>query len=511
MPDSRDSPHAPARFRFGTLLFLAGLAATGILIHGYHYGFDDQSVYLPAIEKSLNPGLYPFDAAFFLVQTRLGCFVSAVAASVRLTHLSLSWALFLWHFACVLLLLAGCWRLAARCFSSFAGIRGSLLLVTALLTLPVAGTFTVLCDPYLHTRVLATGLLLFALADLLERRLSAAVWFLLAGLVHPALALLGLWHLVVQAWPADSVFSRNSSVPSRAFAAAALAFPAGMFARWFANPADPAWRAALSGRSYLFPGEWTWYELLGAFAPLVILYLYSRLADRRGLAELARTSRRLVYSGSVGVAVGLAIGLTPALLPLVPLEPMRTLHLVYLLLILFTGGLAGELLQRPWKLLAAAVLLPLAFGMFLAQRAELNASPHIEWPWSAPRNEWRLAFDWVRLHTPRDALFAMNPDYLHLPGENEHGFRGLAERGQLAESNKDRAVSRNFPALAWEWREEVRAQKGIDDFDLAQLSALRRRFGVTWLLLRKGAGRAAALPALDCPYENSTLRVCRAP
>ncbi len=512
MPDSRDSPYSPARFRLRTLLLLAGLAVAGILIHGYHYGFDDQCVYLPAIKKALDPGLYPFDAAFFLAQTRLGCFVDAVAATIRFTRLPLPWGVFLWHFGCVLLLLAGCWRMACRSFHTVAGIRGSLLLVTALLTLPVAGTFVELCEPYLHTRALCTGLLLFSLADLLEKRLSAAVWLLMAGLIHPTMALLGMWHLAIQAWPAKTRSAGNSALPSRVFAAAALAaIPSGLLARWFANPSDPAWRTALSGRRYLFPAQWTWYELLGAFAPLAILYLYSRLAGSRGLDELARISRRLVISGGIGVAAGLVIGLTPALLPLVPLEPLRTLHFIYLFLVLFTGGLAGELLKRPWKPVAGALLVPLALGMFFVQRVELAASPHIEWPWMTVSNDWRQAFDWVRLHTPRDALFAMDPDYLHLPGENEHGFRGLAERSQLAESNKDRAVSRNLPALAWEWRAEVRAQQGIDDFSRAQLSDLRRRYALSWLLLRKGAGRAAARPALDCPYENSTLRVCRAP
>jgi hypothetical protein len=510
MANPRDAPHLPGRFGLRTFALLAGLAASGILIHGYHYGFDDQCVYLPAIKKTLDPGLYPFDAGFFLFQTHLGSFVDAVAASIRLTRCPLPWALLIWHFASVFLLLAGCWRIARRCFPSLWGIRGSLLLVTALLTLPVAGTFVVLCEPYLHTRALATALLLFALADILERRLTAAIWILLAGLTHPTLAILGLWHVAVQAWPAAT--ERPSASPSPNFGAVALAtFPAGMLARWFADPSDPAWRAAVYGRRYLFPAQWTWYELLGAFAPLVILFAYARLARRRGLWDLARICRRLVFSGSVGVAAGLVIGLTPALLPLVPLEPMRTLHLIYLFLVLFTGGLCAELLPRPWKRLAAALLVPLALGMFLAQRAELADNPHIEWPGLISTNDWHGAFDWIRSHTPRDALFAMNPDFLRLPGEHEHGFRGLAERSQLAESSKDRAVSRNIPGLAWEWREEVRAQHGIDDFGRAQLSDLSRRYGVSWLLLRKGAGVAASLQDLDCPYENATLRVCRAP
>ena len=510
MTTSPDAQGAGGRFGLRTLLLLAGLAAAGILLHGYHYGFDDQSVYLPAIKKRLDPGLYPYDAAFFLLQTRLGSFADAVAASVRLTRLPLEWAVFLWHFAAVFLLLAGCWRIARYCFRTPAGIRGGLLLVTVLLTLPVAGSAVVLCEPYLHARAPATAMLLFALADVLERRLTAVIWIVLAGLVHPTLALFGLWHVVVQAWPAGE---RDVSAPrSAAFAAASLAlWPAGLLAQWFADPRSTAWRAALSGRRYLFPPQWTWYEQLGAFAPLVILFVFARLARRHRLADLARICGRLVFSGSVGVAAGYAVGMIPALLPLVPLELMRTLHLIYLFLVLFTGGLSAELLSGRWKWFAAALLVPLAFGMFLAQRTELDASAHIEWPGAVPRNNWLRAFAWIRDHTPRDALFAMNPDILRLPGENEHGFRGLAERSQLAESAKDRAVSRNIPGLAWAWRDQVRAQQGIEEFDLAQLKDLRRRYGVTWLLLWKGADRAAAPAGLDCPYENAAVRVCRAP
>ena len=491
------------------MFLLAGLAVVGIIIHGYHYGFDDQCVYLPAIKKALDARLFPFDAAFFLGQTRLGCFVGAVAWTVRLTRCPLPWAVFVWHFGSVLFLLAGCWKIACRGFHSQAGVSGGLLLLTALLTLPVAGTFIVLCDPYLHTRMLATALLLFAFADLLDRRTAAAVWLLLAGLVHPTIALLGLWHLAVQAWPWNF---RDVTAPARAAAGAALVLlPLETLVRWLPNPSDPAWRSALAGDHYLFPGQWTWYELFGAFAPLLILFAYSRLAGARGLYVLARICRRLVLSGSIGVAAGLAIGLTPALLPLVPLEPMRTLHFIYFMLVLFTGGLAGELLPLRGKVMAAAMLVPLAVVMFVAQRADAGSSPHIEWPGTVPRNDWRLAFEWIRGNTPRNALFAMNPDFLRLPGENEHGFRGLAERSRLADTEKDRAVARNLPSLAWEWREEVRAQSGIEQFDLGALAGLRRRFGVSWLLLRKGAGRAASLPGLDCPYENSTLRVCRAP
>jgi hypothetical protein len=506
-----DPPHPLLRFGLRTFLLLAGLTAAGLLIHGYHYGFDDQSVYLPAIKKRLQPDLYPFDADFFLLQTRLGSFADAVAGSVRLTRLPVDWAIFFWYLATVYLLLAGCWRIARQMLRSSAGIQGALLLTTALLTLPVAGTFIVLCDPYLHPRALAMAFLLFALADLWEGRLRIAVWALLAALAHPTIALFGFWHIAVQAWPAEKG-KTPALVALAALAPAALfLLPGQVLAQWFADPASPAWREALSGRRYLFPQQWTWYELLGAFAPLLILEACARHAQRRGLERLGRICRRLILSGGVGIGAGFLIGLSPALLPLVPLEPMRTLALVYLLMVVFVGGLVAERLPAKSARLAPALLVPLALGMFFVQRAQLEASPHIEWPGVSPKTDWLQAFDWIRRNSPRDALFAMNPDLLQLPGENEHGFRALAERSQLAEASKDRAVSRNIPSLAWQWRDQVRAQRGIEDFDRARLQNLGKSYGATWIVLRTQAGRAAALPGLCCPYENATVRVCRMP
>ena len=333
---------------------------------------------------------------------------------------------------------------------------------------------------------------------------------MLAGLIHPTIALFGCWHVAVQAWPGRN---QNLSVARpAAFAAAALAFwPARLFAQWFADPTSAPWRAALEGRRYLFAPRWTWYEQFGAFAPLVALLVIARVARGHGLGDLARIGNRLALSGGVGVAAGYAVGAIPALLPLVPLEPMRTLHLVYLFLVLSMGGVCGELLPGAWKWLAAAVLVPLALVMFLAQRVELDASPHIEWPGAVPANDWLQSFAWIRGHTPRDALFALNPEILSLPGENEHGFRGLAERGQLAEVAKDRAVSRNIPGLAWAWRDQVRAQREIEHFTREQFRDLRRRYGVTWVLLWKGAKQSEVGSGLECPYENATVRVCRAP
>ena len=112
---------------------------------------------------------------------------------------------------------------------------------------------------------------------------------------------------------------------------------------------------------------------------------------------------------------------------------MRYLHLLYLIFFLLGGGLLGRyVLDRHlyrWVLL----FVPLAAGMFYAQLQLFPATAHLELPWAAPKNSWLQAFAWIRENTPVDSLFALDPHYVELPGEDYHGFRALAERSVLAD------------------------------------------------------------------------------
>jgi len=76
---------------------LLALTALALAVHGYHLAVEDAAIYVPAIKQHLNPALYPFNAEFFLVQTRPMLFDELVAWSIKLTHLPFNWAIFLWH------------------------------------------------------------------------------------------------------------------------------------------------------------------------------------------------------------------------------------------------------------------------------------------------------------------------------------------------------------------------------------------------------------------------------
>ena len=124
----------------------------------------------------------------------------------------------------------------------------------------------------------------------------------------------------------------------------------------------------------------------------------------------------------------------------------------------------------------------------------------------ATDNPWLQTFDWIRRNTPDDTYFALDPNYTNAPGEDCHGFRALAERGMLADSNKDTSTVTKQPELGPEWKRQVEARKGWSGFQLADFERLKVEFGADWALVS-----TPQPTGLDCRWHNDTLAVCRIP
>lgn len=480
------------------ILLLLILAATAVLPHGYHLGHQDGAIYLPAIKKSLDPALYPHDSVFFLAQTRWTLFPEMVAHSVHITRLPLDWGIFLWHLLSIFLVLLACRELARRCFATRSAQWAAVVTVWAARLMPATGTQLSVMDRYLHPRDLATAALLFAFVALLDRRPSMLAWIAVAAVMHPTMAAFGAFHLAVQRFGLGNM-------PRRALA---LLVPLAVF--WPAP--NEAWREVLSTRPYLFPLRWHWYEWVGVAVPLVMLGWYAWVAKRSSAHLVEHISRRVVLAGIIGIAGSIVITTVPLLEPLIPTEPMRTLHFVYFLFVFLGGGLLGEhwLQHRPgrWLLFFA----PLCLVFFLSNTLVYRSSPHIEWPGRLPKNAWVEAFDWIRRNTPRGALFALDPLYMRRPGEDSHGFRSFAERSMLADWVKDRAVSALEPDLAPVWRQQVRDRERWREFGAEDFRRLKEKYGVSWVVLERSQtspARTGKLGGLSCPYANTVVSVCR--
>jgi hypothetical protein len=477
----------PAKVRDALFLFLITFGA--VAVHGYHYGVQDQFLYIPAVKKHLDSGLYLQDGSIFLVHTSAMLADDLVALFARVTRLPVDWTVFLWHVASLYLLLLGCLRVSKRCFPTPSAQWAATSLVAAMLTLEVAATLLFLADNYFHPRTLATGALLFALAAVLDRSWLALGWLAAAALMHPTMAAAGALHLgFIAFWP-------------RRLPIAVAVMPFAML-----GETNDAWRELMTTRWYLYPLNWPWYAWIGVVVPAGLLCWFARMEkDEPGPAS--HVSTRLLYSGLVGVTGGIFISVTPGLERLIPTEPMRSLHFLTLLTVLLGGGILGERLLHDRPLRWAVLLAPICAAFLVAQTIVLfPAGPHIEWPSRVARNSWTEAFEWVRRHTPRDAYFALGATYQELPGQDFHSFRALAERSALLDYSKDRSVVANWPQLAPSWREQVRDQEGWPGFTITDFQRLKQKYGVTWVVLQ------TAHPAvLDCPYQNDAARVCRVP
>jgi hypothetical protein len=472
------------------LLFLTGGA---LAIHGYHPYAEDAEIYLPGIEKLLHPRLFPTGTEFFESHAGLTLFPNLIAFSVRVTHLPFRYALFTWYLAAILLLLLACWQLAGICFDTERARWGASVTIATLLTIPIAGTALYIMDQYLNPRNLAAFAAVFSVCRVLEKRyLRAVLWLIFAAAVHPLMASFAVALCAV-------IFVLDK-VPRPVPALALAGLP---FSNFFAPP-SPAYREAMRFHLSIFLRHWQWYEWLGLVAPIAILLCLARIARARKLRHLEKLSYAVVLYQLVYFFLALVITFPDRFEAIARLQPLRSLFLVYVVLLLAMGGLLAEfvLKDRIWRWLVW--FLPLAVGMFLAQRELFPASAHVEWPWAKPRNAWAQAFVWIRHNTPEDALFAINPYYMQIPGEDTVGFRALAERSRLADASKDSGAVAMFPPLAENWWEQLQAQKNSKNFGLDEWLGLREKYGISWVVLEN-----PGLSGLNCPYRNQAVAVCR--
>ncbi|MBV9182182.1 MAG: hypothetical protein JO356_12800 [Acidobacteria bacterium] len=465
---------------------------TALCLHGYHPYAEDAEIYLPGIERILHPELFPVGREFFASHASLTVFPNLIALSVRLTHLPLAYALLAWQLAAILLLLIASWQFSATCFLTPEARWAAVGTMAALLTLPVAGTALYIIDQYLNPRNLAAVVAIFATTRVLQGRLvRAALWLGFGFPIHPLMTCFAA--LFSALLLAQRKFDDNRYW-------AILLFPV---PHLFVRP-TPAYHEAMRFHISHFITHWQWYEWLGVVAPVAIFYSIQRLARQQECATVRWVARALVIYNLGFFVLALVISIPKAFEALARIQPLRSLHLLYMLLILIGGGLMGQqvLKRRVGRWLIFFV--PLCAGMYWAQRTLFPASAHIEWPWRAPRNPWTQAFVWIQSNTPVDALFAIDPFYNRIPGEDTVGFRACAERSRLADAAKDSGAVSMFPPLAERWWDEFEAQRNWSKFQKQDFINLQRRYGVEWVVLA-----APVSSSFDCPYKNPAVAVCK--
>jgi hypothetical protein len=483
------------------LLWIAVLTPVVLFIHGYHPFADDAEIYTSGIRKLVDPSFYQPDAAFVLAHTHLSLFAHILAWVIRLTRLPLELLLLVVHFASVFLFLAACWTLAERIFPRLAQRWCAVIFSAVCFTLPIAGTALSLMDPYVTARSFSTPLDLFALAAAIDRRWSRCLILLgVAAVLHPLMTAYAACFLILFIL-IDLGLPRAGVVISAHF----IALTALVFFATRHQPVVGSYLEAIFSRRYLFPGRWTALEDLGLTIPLLLFALtFNRSRSHPLVRKLCLASCLLGIAAII--AAFLFVHPSGSLL-IARLQPLRSFHMIYAVGVVLLGGLIGRVFyaqdrgfRSHW--MAVGLLCVVAAIAFLTQRAIYPDSAHIELPGSSPRNPWQQTFLWIGANTPKNAVFAANPDLIFIGGEDAQGFRASTSRSLLAD-DKDEGVVAMFPALAPEWAAQRNPQMGIDRMTDSQREAALRPLGASWLLL----GRSARTQ-LSCPYRNAVAQVC---
>jgi hypothetical protein len=456
-------------------------------VHGYHPGVEDAEIYLPGVEKILDPALFPFNAQFFASHARLTLFPNFIASAVRISHISLDAVLLVFQFASIFLLLLACWKLSGELFHSDRARWCGVGMIAALLTLPVAGTALYILDQYTNPRNFAAFAAVFAITCTLKRRyVWMALWLAFAAAMHPLMSVFALSFCLLLGWMRKPRIQLAALLP---------------IGNLLARPPAAYHEAA---PSYFYILSWEWYEWLGILAPVGLLWWFSRIARNQGFINLDLICRALMIYDLVYFLGTLGFTVPSRFEALARLQPLRSLHLLYILLVVIVGGLLGEYVLKLRLWAWALLFVPMCAGMFIAQRSLFPASPHIEWSLENRKNSWADAFVWVRKNTPNEAFFALDPQLMRREGEDTHGFRAIAQRSMLADTTKDAGAVSMFPTLADEWKRQIDLEKGWKNFQSADFRKLNQQYGVTWVLLAK-----PVMGGLLCPYQNHSVLVCR--
>jgi hypothetical protein len=510
-------------WRFGALL-VSGLTLFAVAVGGYHPFAEDGGLYVAGVKRLLDPSLYPYGTEFVLEPTRLSLFAKAVAGMVRESHLALPVVLVGLHMASVWVTLAAAWMLAGRCWKGRKARAGAVVLLACWLTLPVAGTALMLMDPYVTARSFSTPCMMLALVGMLDatewdgtaarRWRGFALWgasLAVATAMHPLMAMYAAGATLMLGCVRSSM--RGVSVwGTVALSGAGIALAACVQA--MARPESAEYVRVALTRTYWFPAEWRWFELVGLAAPLVILAAVGWTQAANAGRALARMA---VAAGATACVIAMLFARAGAATHLVArMQPLRAFQIVYVVMVLALGARLGETLLRrsAWRWAAAMVLLG---GVMLgAARDAYPNTSHLELPGMESRNAWVQAFAWIREKTPRDALFALDADYINARQDDAQCFRAIAERSALPDYSKDGGEASIAPELTGAWQVGQAAQQGLSGrlqarwgatdgakADVARVRALAP-LGVTWLVMRD-----RAVTDFVCPYANDVVKVCR--
>ncbi|MBI2885621.1 MAG: hypothetical protein HYY02_00280 [Chloroflexi bacterium] len=520
---------------------LLALTAVSFLLTGYRYGVDDHIVHIPRLLHLLDSGLYAPDDLFIQAQaTHYSYFWRLVAPLAHIIPLPpLFFALtFLFRF----LYAVAVWRLAMRLFGWPAV---AWLAAAALLAEKITLGFYILPDKSLLDRAFALPLVLVALERYLAgRRLLPYLLLGLVANVHVLSALYALPLLV-----AGGLAEVRSAGASRLLTGVGTFVAGGLPIFWWRlqSPGDlplllpdPQWLAIAKAAVVTLlnitvidmPHGVVLLSALGFLAGYLLAQQRLTSTPEHGLAQLwmavtlALVLVAIIFTDLWPISIVLQLQLIRAGQWLMIFGMLYMAHLLWdlwqnrRLPTLAAAGGTGALVVGIFGFLPLLALLPalipqrmtwwlrngaLVGGQVAALAlallylgAKLQAWPFL---FSPPQDQWWQAQEWVRQHTPQEAVVLVPPHFRGAEMGSE--FRVVAQRSPVATYAEGGEASFNR-AFALAWAERMRdltngafsladpgantlerMREGFDSLSEADLRRVAARHGASYLLLEE--------------------------
>jgi hypothetical protein len=477
-----------AALALGAVLFvLVSTANSG----GYRFGVSDQAFYIPAIAIKEDPSRFPHDRPLIEPQMRLWLGASLVAWPVSLDDNRFPRTFFAIYLVTLGLLFIAGVTLARSLGVGAIGTAIFLVLLTVRHRIPRTGANSL--EGYMHPRMLAFAIGLFALASIARHRMGPAFAAAIAAtFVHPTT---GGWFLIVLA--TSAVWSHRQARWLRLVCGVAAVLAVGLVALGVSSGRlarmDPAWMKVFEDRDYLFPAEWPFSAwLLNLAYPAVILLIHR-----------ARRNRRQTTPGEDAMVAGL-VGLVVFFLLSVPFTVLRVAlavqlqtNRVFWLLDAATAAyvawwIADTLLHRSRPvayaaagLLAAAAVARGGYLLTTEQRPLVAVD--------LPVSSWTQAMDWLRARPERWQVVA-DPNHVYKYGPS---VRIAALQDVVVDASKDPALAIYDRGAAMHVAEREEALQHFDDLSVTELRQVARQYGGDVLIDRRDPPRN--LPVL---YSN---------
>jgi hypothetical protein len=468
---------------------------------GYRYGASDQAFYIPAIERHLDPSLFPRDRGLIDSQSRLFFLDEAIAAASRTLGADLPTCFALGYLVTLALLCLAVYRLGRIYF--FSSWTVAALLAASTLRHRIAKTGANTLEGYFHPRQLAFAVGMLAIDAVLRGRSSWAIGFVgLAGLVHPTTGVFfAVWVGVALAVSDPKMRPVLLALGSAAVAAGALFLwrgPLGL------QTMDEAWTRTLADKDYVFPTAWaagTW--LVNLLYPVVIGGSYW-IRTRRGVA-LEREAG--VVAGCLVLVLLFAVSLpfiAARVALAVQLQVSRVFWMADLLATIYVIWWACEagsrgLVPQPRRAMAAAMLLVAAASVrgWYVLRIEHPGRPLAQA--ALPNDEWTDASGWLRARTAPGAHVLADPGHAWRYGSS---LRVSAARDVFLEDVKDGSIGMYDRGVALRVAERRQAIGDFSQLTAERLRELAARYDLSYLVTEQ----SQPLPEV---WRNARFRIYR--